>query len=123
LTIGELLDVNPNSYWLPEQLKVKGDNMISSPTPDILQNLKAVLTKIMKPGHIRNKYTSALDDAIREIVNEEVHLITAAFAVSVKGKENNGIIIDIFSAEGPLIDTIEYDSDDILTTDGEAGEA
>ena len=28
---------------------------------------------------------------------------------------NNGIIIDIFSADGPLIDTLEYDSEDILT--------
>ena len=97
--------------------------MISSPTPDILQNLKAVLSKIMKPGHVQNKYITALDDAIREIAQEEIHLITSAFAVSVKGKENAGIIIDIFSSDGPLIDTLEYDTEDILTSDGEAGEA
>tara|TARA_Y100000310_G_scaffold149832_1_gene149211 strand:+ start:199 stop:492 length:294 start_codon:yes stop_codon:yes gene_type:complete len=97
--------------------------MISSPTPEILQNLKAVLEKIMKDGHTRNKYISALDDAINEITHEEIKLITSVFAVSVKGKENNGIIIDIFSADGPLIDTLEYDSEDILTSDGEAGEA
>ena len=97
--------------------------MISSPTPDILQNLKAVLSKIMKNGHTRVKYINALDDAIKEIVQENVHFITAAFAVSVKEKENAGIIIDIFSVNGPIIDTIEYDSDDILTNDGEAGEA
>ena len=97
--------------------------MISSPTPDILENLKVVLSKIMKNGHTKQKYISALDDAINEIANTEVHLITAAFAVSLKEKDNAGIIIDIFSVEGPLIDTIEYDSDDILTNDGEAGEA
>tara|TARA_Y100000310_G_scaffold197336_1_gene197431 strand:- start:213 stop:506 length:294 start_codon:yes stop_codon:yes gene_type:complete len=97
--------------------------MISSPTPDILQNLKIVLGKIMKEGHTRNKYISALEDAIEEIKHEEVHLVTAAFAVSVKEKDNAGITIDIFSVDGPLIDTIEYDTDDILTDDGEAGEA
>lgn len=97
--------------------------MISSPTPDILQNLKSVLEKIMKNGHTRNKYISALDDAINEISHEEIKLITQYFAVSVKSKENSGIIIDIFSSEGPLIDTLEYDSEDILTSDGEAGEA
>ena len=97
--------------------------MISSPTPDILQNLKAVLGKIMKDGHTRNKYIAALEDAINEISNEEIHLVTPAFAVNVKGKKNAGIIIDIFSTEGPLIDTLEYDSEDILTNDGEAGEA
>ena len=97
--------------------------MISSPTPDILQNLKSVLSKIMKPGHIRNKYISALEDAIIDISQEDVHLITSAFAVSIKEKENAGIIIDIFSAEGPLLDTLEYDSDDIFTDDGVTGEA
>ena len=97
--------------------------MISSPTPDILQNLKSVLEKIMKNGHTRNKYISALDDAINEISHEEIKLITQYFAVSIKSKENSGIIIDIFSSEGPLIDTLEYDSEDILTGDGEAGEA
>ena len=97
--------------------------MVSSPTPDILQNLKSVLEKIMKNGHTRNKYISALDDAINEISHEEIKLITQYFAVSVKSKENSGIIIDIFSSEGPLIDTLEYDSEDILTSDGEAGEA
>jgi|TARA_Y100000034_G_scaffold110172_1_gene142110 hypothetical protein len=98
--------------------------MISSPTPDILQNLKAVLNKIMKDGHTKQKYIAALDDVIDDIAHkEELHFITTAFAVNVKEKENDGIIIDIFSSEGPLIDTIEYDSEDILTSDGEAGEA
>ena len=97
--------------------------MISSPTPDILQNLKAVLHKLMRNGHTRDKYVNALDDAIHEIANSEVHLVTSAFAVDVKEKENDGIIIDIFSTEGPLIDTIEYDSDDILGIDDEAAEA
>ena len=97
--------------------------MISSPTPDILQNLKVVLSKIMKEGHTRNKYIAALEDAINEIAHEEVHLVTGIFAVNVKAKDNDGITIDIFSIEGPLIDTIEYDGEDILTNDGEAGEA
>lgn len=97
--------------------------MISSPTPDILQNLKAVLAKIMKNGHTKDKYINALDDAINEIAQTEVHLVTAAFAVNIKEKENAGIIVDIFHVDGPLIDTIEYDNEDLLTTDGEAGEA
>ena len=97
--------------------------MISSTTPDILQNLKAVLEKIMNNGHTRNKYISALDDAINEISHEEIKLITQVFAVSVKRKESEGIIVDIFSADGPLIDTLEYDSEDIIAGDGEAGEA
>ena len=97
--------------------------MISSPTPDILQNLKVVLDKIMKNGHTKQKYIAALDDAINEIVNSEREFFTAAFAVNVKEKENAGIIIDVFSAEGPLIDTIEYDSEDILGSNGEAAEA
>ena len=97
--------------------------MISSPTPDILQNLKSVLTKVMAEGHTKNKYISALDDAIHEIKNEELHLVTGSFAISVKETETGGVTIDIFSVDGPLIDTIEYDSDNILTDDGEAGEA
>ena len=97
--------------------------MISSPTPDILQNLKVVLGKIMTEGHTKQKYISALDDAINEIAHEEIRLVTAAFAVNVKEKENAGIIIDVFSVNGPLLDTLEYDSEDILTNDGEAGEA
>ena len=97
--------------------------MISSPTPDILQNLKVVLSKIMKDGHTKQKYITAIDDAINEIAHSETEFITAAFAVNVKEKENAGIIIDVFSTEGPLIDTIEYDSEDILGSNGEAGEA
>ena len=98
--------------------------MISSPTVDILQNLKAVLHKIMKDGHTKNKYIIALDDAIKELIHDEKQFITRTFAVNIKEKEEcTGIIIDIFSVEGPLIDTIEYDSEDILTNDGEAGEA
>ena len=77
--------------------------MISSPTPDILQNLKAVLNKLMRNGHTKDKYVNALDDAIHEIAHSEIHLVTSAFAVDVKEKENSGIIIDIFSTEGPTI--------------------
>ena len=97
--------------------------MISSHTPDILQNLKVVLNKIMKEGHTKQKYINALDDAILEISHSEIEFMTAAFAVNIKEKENAGIIIDIFSTEGPLIDTIEYDSEDMLGSDGEAAEA
>ena len=96
--------------------------MISSPTPDILQNLKSVLTKVMADGHTKNKYISALDDAIHEIKHEELHLVTGSFAISVKETDTGGITIDVFSVDGPLIDTIEYDNN-ILTDDGEAGEA
>ncbi len=96
--------------------------MISSTTPDILQNLKAVLGKIMADGHVKNKYLSALTDVIDEINSSEFVFATDLFALTVKEKEKGGVIIDVFSTQGPLIDSIEYDSDDILTDD-DAGQA
>ena len=95
--------------------------MISSPTPDILQNLKVVLNKIMLDGVTKNKYVSALDDAITQINQTETSMVTNVFAVNVTKKDNEGVIIDVFSSEGPLIDTYEYDSEDILIdSDAEA---
>ena len=97
--------------------------MISSPTPEILEQLKVVLGKIMAEGHTKTKFINALDDAIHELINDEISLITGHFAVNITTTENGGVIVDIFSKDGPLIDTIEYDSADILTSDEFSGEA
>ena len=97
--------------------------MISSPTPGILEQLKVVLGKLMAEGQTKNKFINALDDAIEELINDEITLITGYFAVNVTTTDTGGVIVDIFSKDGPLIDTIEYDSSDILTTDDLIGEA
>tara|TARA_R100001594_G_scaffold12940_1_gene28340 strand:- start:1822 stop:2115 length:294 start_codon:yes stop_codon:yes gene_type:complete len=97
--------------------------MISSPTPSTLEELKIVLDKLMAEGDTKNKYINALDDAIDELINDQISLITGIFAVNVSSNEKGGIIIDVFSKDGPLIDSIEYDSNDILTSDDYLGEA
>ena len=97
--------------------------MISSPTPSTLEELKIVLDKLMAEGDTKDKYINALDDAIEEIINDQISLITGSFAVNVSSNEKGGIIIDVFSKDGPLIDSIEYDSNDILTSDDYLGEA
>ena len=97
--------------------------MISSPTPSTLEELKIVLDKLMAEGDTKDKYINALNDAIEEIINDQISLITGIFAVNVSSNEKGGIIIDVFSKDGPLIDSIEYDSGDILTSDDYLGEA
>ena len=97
--------------------------MISSPTPNTLEELKIVLDKLMAEGDTKDKYINALDDAIDELINDQISLITGIFAVNVSSNEKGGIIIDVFSKDGPLIDSIEYDSGDILTSDDYLGEA
>lgn len=97
--------------------------MISSPTPSTLEELKIVLDKLMAEGDTKDKYINALDDAIDELINDQISLITGIFAVNVTSNEKGGIIIDVFSKDGPLIDSIEYDSNDILTSDDYLGEA
>tara|TARA_Y100000593_G_scaffold17459_1_gene34921 strand:+ start:1506 stop:1799 length:294 start_codon:yes stop_codon:yes gene_type:complete len=97
--------------------------MISSPTPSTLEELKIVLDKLMAEGDTKDKYINALDDAIDELINDQISLITGIFAVNVTSNEKGGIIIDVFSKDGPLIDSIEYDSGDILTSDDYLGEA
>lgn len=97
--------------------------MISSPTPSTLEELKIVLDKLMAEGDTKDKYINALDDAIDELINDQISLITGIFAVNVSSNEKGGIIIDVFSKDGPLIDSIEYDSGDILTSDDYLGEA
>ena len=97
--------------------------MISSPTPSTLEELKIVLDKLMAEGDTKDKYINALDDAIEEIINDQISLITGIFAVNVTSNDKGGIIIDVFSKDGPLIDSIEYDSGDILTSDEYLGEA
>ena len=77
----------------------------------------------MAEGDTKDKYINALDDAIDELINDQISLITGIFAVNVSSNEKGGIIIDVFSKDGPLIDSIEYDSNDILTSDDYLGEA
>ena len=78
--------------------------MISSPTPSTLEELKIVLDKLMAEGDTKDKYINALDDAIEEIINDQISLITGIFAVNVSSNDKGGIIIDVFSKDGPLID-------------------
>lgn len=96
--------------------------MISSVTPDILQNLKAVLSKIMINGHTKNKYIAALQDAIDEINLEESIYSSPFFDVKIADNEDGGVLIDVFTNEGTLIDTLEYCSENLISDD-EAGEA
>ena len=77
----------------------------------------------MAEGHAKTKFINALDDAIHELINDEISIITGHFAVNVTATDNGGVIVDIFSKDGPLIDTIEFDSADILTNDEYSGEA
>ena len=97
--------------------------MISLPTPDTLQKLKNVLDRIMKDGQVKNKYVTALQDAIDELNKDGLQLITPKYAVSLQATDTGGVTIDVFDVNGPLLDTIEYDPSDILTTDSEAGGA
>ena len=97
--------------------------MISSPTISTLEELKIVLNKLMAEGFAKTKFIDALEDAIMELSNDDISLITGIFAVNVTSNDKGGIIIDVFSKDGPLIDSIEYDSGDILTSDEYLGEA
>ena len=97
--------------------------MISSPTHDTLEELRILLDKLMADSDIKDKYINALEDAILELSNDQISLITGIFAVNVSNNGKDGIIIDVFSKDGPLIDSIEYESGDILTTDEFLGEA
>jgi hypothetical protein len=97
--------------------------MISSPTHDTLDELRILLDKLMADSDIKDKYINALEDAIHELSNDQISLITGIFAVNVSNNGKDGIIIDVFSKDGPLIDSIEYESGDILTTDEFLGEA
>lgn len=97
--------------------------MISSTTLPLLENLRDALDRIMKNGHIKNKYVSALDDVITEMTQVECQLITSAYVVNAREENEGDVVIDIYSTQGPLIDSIEYNTQDILATDEEAGEA
>tara|TARA_Y100000593_G_C4318884_1_gene342514 strand:- start:898 stop:1191 length:294 start_codon:yes stop_codon:yes gene_type:complete len=97
--------------------------MIPSTTLPLLQNLRDALNRIMKSGHTKNKYVAALDDVIEEITQEECQLITSAYVVNVREENEGSVVVDVYSTQGPLIDSIEYDTKDILATDEEAGEA
>lgn len=97
--------------------------MISSPTNNTLEELRILLDKLMADSDIKDKYINALEDAILELSNDQISLITGLFAVNVTSNGKDGVIIDVFSKDGPLIDSIEYESGDILTTDEFLGEA
>tara|TARA_R100001594_G_scaffold133977_1_gene174895 strand:+ start:195 stop:485 length:291 start_codon:yes stop_codon:yes gene_type:complete len=96
--------------------------MITSTTPDVLKNLNSVLKKIMSDGRIKDKYTSALQDAIDELNLDQIKFSSSLFSVTIQSTEDGGVIIDVFSNEGPLVDTIQYGSDTMIGEE-QAGEA
>ena len=96
--------------------------MISSVTPDILQNLKAVLNKIMPNGPTKSKYVNALEDAIDNIKDKELVYSTLSFDGRFSTNDTGSLIIDIFTHEGTLVDTLEYCAENLISDD-EAGEA
>tara|TARA_Y100000004_G_C8737631_1_gene336949 strand:- start:245 stop:535 length:291 start_codon:yes stop_codon:yes gene_type:complete len=96
--------------------------MISSTTPDVLNDLNSVLKRIMSDGRIKDKYTNALEDAIDELNLDQIKFSSSLYSVTIQSTETGGIIIDVFSNDGPIIDTIHYDEESIIG-DETAGEA
>lgn len=97
--------------------------MVTCFTTDILNDLTAVLDRIMKDGSVKDKYLSALKDAVDQLERDDIQFITSKYAVSIKESDEGGVLIDVFSVLGPLLDTIEYGPENILACDGESVEA
>ena len=97
--------------------------MVTCFTTDILNDLTAVLDRIMKDGSVKDKYLSALKDAVDQLERDNIQFITSKYAVSIKESDEGGVLIDVFSVLGPLLDTIEYGPENILACDGESVEA
>ena len=83
--------------------------------PEILQNLKAVLHKVMGPDSITcTKYTNALEDAIEFIDNTKICVSTPVFRLTAETTPLGGIIIDLYSSEDEHIQAIEFDPEDLI---------
>ena len=81
-----------------------------------LQNLKAVLYKIMGPTSVTGSlYTNALEDAIEYIHNSKLSIETAIFKLTVESTPTGGIIADLYTNEDEHLQTIAFDPDDIVS--------
>ena len=82
---------------------------------DRLQNLKAVLYKIMGPTSLTcAKYTTALEDAIEYLVNTKIAGSTPIFRLTAETTQFGGIIIDLYTNDDEHLQTIAFDPDDIV---------
>jgi len=81
--------------------------MKDTPTVDILQNLKGVLQKIMNTGATRSKYTDALEVAIANLNLDSIAIETDYYRVDVDATDN-GIIINVATSTGEMIETYEF---------------
>ena len=85
---------------------------------DRLQNLKAVLLKIMGSTSTTGVvYTDALECAIDFIHNNKLSIETPVYRVVAESTPTGGIILDVYTSEDEHLQTIEFDPDDIV--DGE----
>ena len=82
---------------------------------DRLQNLKAVLHKIMGPESITClKYTDALEDAIEYMGAHKMSVSTPIFRLSVETTKFGGIIVHLYSTDDEHLQTIAFAPDDIV---------
>ena len=82
---------------------------------DRLQNLKAVLYKIMGPSSVTcAKYTNALEDAIDMIDNHKIAISTPIFRLTAETTKIGSIIIDLYSSEDEHLQTIEFNPEDLI---------
>ena len=82
---------------------------------DRLQNLKAVLYKIMGPTSLTcAKYTTALEDAIEYIDNTKIAVSTPIFRLTAETTQFGCIIIDLYTNDDEHLQTIAFDPDDIV---------
>ena len=82
---------------------------------DRMQNLKAVLYKIMGPTSLTcAKYTTALEDAIEYIDNTKIAVSTPIFRLTAETTQFGGIIIDLYTNDDEHLQTIAFDPDDIV---------
>ena len=88
---------------------------MDSSITDRLQNLKAVLYKVMGPTSVTGiLYTDALEDAIEYIHNNKLSIETPVFRLTVESTPTGGIIVDLYTTEEEHLQTIAFDPDDIV---------
>ena len=83
---------------------------------DRLQNLKAVLYKIMgSKSTTCAKYTNALEDAIDYMDCHKMAVSTPIFRLTVETTKIGGIIVDLYTSDDEHLQTIGFDPDDIIS--------
>ena len=75
----------------------------------------------MANGPTRSKYVNALEDAIENIDTEKKIHTTNFFEFHIN-EDEAGAILDVYTLDGTLIDTVEYLTSSIVRDD-DAGEA